>query len=119
MLKFSTAVQSARAAGLPLVALESTIIAHGLPWPQNLEVAKELEAIVREEGAEPATIALNQGKICIGLDAEELEALASPETEVAKVSRRDMALIDLGPAGDSRPEDMPVTVEAQFVLIPI
>ena len=93
MLRLSKSVQAARAAGRPLVALESTIIAHGLPWPQNLDVAQELEAIVRSEGAEPATIALHQGQICIGLEPEALATLAHPETEVAKVSRRDMALI--------------------------
>lgn len=93
MLKFSTAVATARAEGRPLIALESTIIAHGLPYPQNLEVAQQLEDIVRAEGAEPATIALNKGQICIGLEPDELAELASPETEVAKVSRRDMALI--------------------------
>lgn len=93
MLKYSKAVAAAKAEGRPLIALESTIIAHGLPYPQNLEVARELEDIARREGAEPATIALNKGQICIGLEPEELAELADPETEVAKVSRRDMALI--------------------------
>lgn len=93
MLKFSKSVQEARAQHIPLVALESTLIAHGLPWPQNLTLAHELEALIRAEGAMPATIALHKGKICIGLEPDELEILAHPHTDVAKVSRRDMAPI--------------------------
>ena len=93
MLKFSSAVQKAKANGQPLVALESTIISHGLPYPKNLEVAQQVEAIVREEGAEPATIALRDGYICIGLEQEELEQLAIPDSQVSKVSRRDMATV--------------------------
>ena len=69
-------VAEALAARAPVVALESTIIAHGLPWPENLEVARQIEAVVREEGAVPATIAVVEGMVRIGLDREGLEAIA-------------------------------------------
>jgi pseudouridine-5'-phosphate glycosidase len=73
----------------PIVALESTVISHGLPWPENLEVARGLEAAVREGGATPATIAILGGRIHVGLDETDLERLArSPG--IAKVSRRDL-----------------------------
>ena len=79
------AIQAAR----PLVALESTVIAHGLPWPANLELAGRLEAVVREEGAIPATIAVLRGRMRVGLGATELEHLArSPD--VRKLTRRDI-----------------------------
>jgi len=77
----------------PIVALESTIISHGLPYPQNQQVALELENIVRSEGAVPATIAIIGGKIRIGLSPEDLSILASPGNNVSKVSRRDIALV--------------------------
>jgi pseudouridine-5'-phosphate glycosidase len=84
-------VADALAAGRPVVALESTIIAHGMPYPRNLETARAVEAIIRDEGAVPATIAVLDGRIHIGLDAASLERLAtSPEVE--KLSRRDMAV---------------------------
>lgn len=73
------------------VALESTLIAHGLPWPQNLETARRLEQVVREAGAEPRTIGLIAGQIRIGLTDAELERLACAR-EVRKVSRRDLPL---------------------------
>lgn len=76
----------------PVVALESTIISHGMPYPQNVEMAKKVESIIREEGAVPATIAIMNGKIKIGLTDEDLETFAKSK-EVAKVSRRDMAHI--------------------------
>lgn len=75
----------------PVVALESTIIAHGLPWPVNLETARRAEAAVREEGAVPATVAVWQGRPTIGLSENELEALAN-NPEVLKVSRRALAV---------------------------
>ncbi|MFZ5961687.1 pseudouridine-5'-phosphate glycosidase [Thalassococcus sp. BH17M4-6] len=75
----------------PVVALESTIITHGMPWPQNLEVARRIEATVRAEGAEPATIAVVDGRLCIGLEDTQLEALAQARG-VAKLSRADMAV---------------------------
>ena len=88
-------VRAALDAGRAVVALESTIIAHGLPHPENLEVARDLEAIVRAEGAVPATIALIDGRICIGLDDPQLKALATGR-DIAKVSRRDMAAVLAG-----------------------
>jgi pseudouridine-5'-phosphate glycosidase len=77
--------------GQPVVALESTLIAHGLPWPLNLETAQESEAIVRAEGAVPATIAVWQGRATVGLNFDEIRILAQ-ETNVLKASRRDLAL---------------------------
>ncbi|GAP38075.1 indigoidine synthase A-like protein [Piscinibacter sakaiensis] len=82
---------AARAAGRPLVALESTLVAHGMPWPQNLETARAVEAIVRDEGAEPATIAVIDGRIRVGLDDAALERLARGGRAAAKVGRRDLA----------------------------
>jgi pseudouridine-5'-phosphate glycosidase len=76
----------------PVVALESTIISHGMPYPQNVEMAKKVEAIIRSEGAVPATIAIMNGKIKIGLTDEDLEVFAKSK-EVTKVSRRDLASI--------------------------
>jgi pseudouridine-5'-phosphate glycosidase len=83
-------VAAALAAGKPVVALESTIIAHGMPYPENVETAKALEAIIREEGAVPATLAIIHGRIKIGLTDEELYILAT-DGNIAKASRRDLA----------------------------
>jgi pseudouridine-5'-phosphate glycosidase len=91
-IKYSPEVAQAIKAGKPIVALESTIISHGLPRPSNLEVAKQCEEIVRKGGAVPATIALLDGKILIGLEPHELEAIANRE-DIAKASIRDLALI--------------------------
>src|SRR5438094_1809975 len=88
-LTLSAEVAAALAAGRPVVALESTLIAHGLPWPANLETACEAEAAVRAGGAVPATVAVWHGTPTVGLTAEQLETLArSPD--VAKASRRDV-----------------------------
>ena len=96
----SPAVAAAHAAGRPLVALESTIIAHGMPYPQNLHTAREVEAVVRAHGAEPATIAVIDGRIRIGLDDEALQRLAQAGAGAAKVSRRDLpALLAAGAQG--------------------
>ena len=92
MINFSAEVSAARKAGLPIVALESTIISHGLPRPRNLEVANEVEAIVREAGAVPATIALIDGVIHVGLEAHELERIANDDG-IVKASTRDLAII--------------------------
>jgi pseudouridine-5'-phosphate glycosidase len=73
----------------PVVALESTVIAHGLPFPHNLETAKNLEKIVRETGAIPATIAVFGGKFCVGLNENQIEQLATDKT-IRKISRRDL-----------------------------
>ncbi|ARQ06199.1 pseudouridine-5'-phosphate glycosidase [Macrococcoides canis] len=91
-LEFSNEVQEAKEKGLPIVALESTIISHGMPYPQNVEMAKTVESIIRENGAVPATIAIMDGKIKIGLNDDDLETLATAKG-VAKVSRRDLAEI--------------------------
>lgn len=84
-------VAAALAAGEPVIALESTVIAHGLPRPQNLEAARRLEAIAREEGVVPATIAVIDGRVRVGLEAADLERLATTR-DVMKVSRRDYAV---------------------------
>ena len=88
-LLFSPEVLAARAAGLPIVALESTIISHGMPYPQNVEMARGVEQIIRDAGAVPATIAIIGGKICIGLSEEQLELLGTAP-DAMKVSRRDL-----------------------------
>jgi pseudouridine-5'-phosphate glycosidase len=74
-----------------VVALESTIITHGMPYPQNLEMAKGVEDIIRSEGATPATIAIMDGRLCVGLAGEDLERLAQTGGTAAKASRRDVA----------------------------
>jgi pseudouridylate synthase len=84
-------VRGALASRKPVVALESTVIAHGLPRPQNLETAKRLEQIVREGGAVPATIAMLNGELRVGLDASDLEGLAFRE-DIKKLSVRDLAI---------------------------
>lgn len=89
LLRFSEEVSEALKNNVPVVALESTIIAHGMPWPQNLETAIELEEIVRRAGAVPATIAILRGECSIGLTKEDLIEVASGST-VMKVSRRDI-----------------------------
>ncbi len=85
-------VKNALKENLPIVALESTIISHGMPYPQNVEMANKVEDIIRQNGAVPATIAIMKGKIKVGLDAEDLETLATAK-DVAKVSRRDLAAV--------------------------
>lgn len=91
-IKLSAEVANALKAGKPIVALESTIISHGLPRPSNLEVALECERIVRDAGAVPATIALLDGKILVGLESAELEAIANRD-DISKASIRDLAII--------------------------
>ncbi|ATL26921.1 pseudouridine-5'-phosphate glycosidase [Streptomyces formicae] len=91
MLVVSDEVQTAVAERQPVVALESTIIAHGLPRPRNLQVAEELEAVVREEGAVPATIAVLDGRPHVGLDEEQVERVAN-EDGIRKLGHRDLPL---------------------------
>jgi pseudouridine-5'-phosphate glycosidase len=91
-IKLSAEVSAAIKAGKPIVALESTIISHGLPRPSNLEVALECERIVRDAGAVPATIALLDGKILVGLEPSELKAIANRD-DISKASIRDLAII--------------------------
>src|SRR4051812_35072056 len=98
-------VQEALDSNRPVVALESTIIAHGLPRPDNLRIAKEIEQTVRDNGATPATIAILAGEVRIGLDETALEALAS-SGEVAKCGVRDLAPVT------ARGEDGATTVAA-------
>lgn len=90
-MKFAPEVEKALKSGAPIVALESTIISHGLPRPTNLQVALEVEAIVRENGATPATIALLDGIAHIGLTEEQLIAIANRD-DVIKASTRDLAI---------------------------
>ncbi|KAE9605194.1 putative pseudouridylate synthase [Lupinus albus] len=90
-VKVAAEVSEALSLGRPVVALESTIISHGMPYPQNLETAKQVEAIVRENGAIPATIAILDGAPCVGLSIEELERLATLGTKAQKTARRDIA----------------------------
>lgn len=89
-LAFSPEVAATRKAGGPLVALESTIITHGMPWPQNVETARAVEAEVRAAGATPATIAVMDGQINVGLTEDQLDGLARADG-VAKLSRADFA----------------------------
>ena len=89
----SAEVAAALAAGRPVVALESTIISHGMPFPQNLDTARQVEAVVRAHGAVPATIAVLRGVLHVGLTAAQLERLARAGSAVRKVSRRDLPLV--------------------------
>ena len=91
-LQLTDEVAQALADGAPVVALESTIISHGMPYPQNVEMATEVERIIREGGAVPATIAVLDGRPKIGLDADALELLAT-SPDVAKVSVRDLPYV--------------------------
>ncbi|MGW2492832.1 pseudouridine-5'-phosphate glycosidase [Streptomyces sp. NPDC001606] len=91
VLVVSEEVREAIAARRPVVALESTIIAHGLPRPRNLQVALELEDAVRHEGAVPATVAVLDGRPCVGLDKEQVERIAN-EDGIRKLSHRDLPL---------------------------
>jgi pseudouridine-5'-phosphate glycosidase len=92
-LDVSAEVAQARESGLPVVALESTIISHGMPYPQNVATAMQVEAEVRASGAVPATIAIVDGRLKAGLDAVQIEALGQRGREVVKVSRRDIPFI--------------------------
>src|SRR5436190_22733431 len=84
-------VESALLSSSGVVALESTVIAHGLPHPQNLETARRLEQIVREAGSLPATIAILDGQLCVGLNDEQIRFVAESKA-IAKVSIRDLPL---------------------------
>ena len=88
-LEISPEVAEALAAHKPVVALESTIISHGMPYPQNVETALKVEQIIRDNGAVPATIAIINGRLRAGLSADEIDYLGNKGREVAKVSRRD------------------------------
>lgn len=90
-IMLSDEVQTALQEQRPVVALESTVIAHGLPYPANIEVAQAMEATIRHEGAVPATVGIHDGKIVIGLSSGEIERLGTAQ-HVLKVSRRDLAV---------------------------
>jgi pseudouridine-5'-phosphate glycosidase len=90
-IQFSSAVSAARARHQPVVALESAVITHGLPYPENLTLARNMEADILDEGAVPATIAIIDGRITVGLNDEQLERLATSKNAV-KVSRRDFGV---------------------------
>ena len=92
-LEISPAVKAAQSAGLPVVALESTIISYGMPYPRNVETAIKVEEAVREAGAVPATIAVLGGRLRAGLSADEIEYLGKKGPEVAKASRRDLPVL--------------------------
>ncbi len=92
-LEVAPEVADALANNRPVVALESTIISHGMPYPQNVETAMKVEEVIRSCGATPATIAVIKGKMKAGCSAEEIEYLGKKGTEVTKCSRRDMPVI--------------------------
>jgi pseudouridylate synthase len=92
-LSIAPEVKKALAAGAPVVALESTIITHGMPYPQNLEMARNVEAVIRKNGAVPATIAIMDGAFKVGVTGEDLERLAQVGGTAAKASRRDVAAL--------------------------
>ena len=93
LLDLHTDVAAALAAGRPVVALESTIISHGMPWPRNAETARAVEAEVRRHGAVPATCAIVDGHLKAGLTGDEIDRLGRDTHDVAKVSRRDIPIV--------------------------
>lgn len=93
LLAVDATVREALEAGRPVVALESTIITHGMPYPQNLQTARAVEDVVREGGAVPATIAVLDGVLRVGLTEADLDRLASRGQDVVKASRRDLAAV--------------------------
>jgi len=108
-LEVQDSVRRALVEGRPVVALESTIISHGMPYPQNVETARKVEQIIREHGAEPATIAIIGGKIKVGLSDSELEYLGR-SGGVVKTSRRDLPFVIAGKA------DGATTVAATMII---
>ena len=109
-LDISPEVREALAEGKPVVALESTIISHGMPYPQNVETALNVERIVRENGAVPATIAIIGGKLKAGLSPEEIEYLGKKGYAVTKASRRDLPVLV------ARGEDGATTVATTMII---
>lgn len=91
-LYYNEEVKEALAKNKPIVALESTIISHGMPYPDNIKCAKELENILRDNGVTPATIAIINGEIHVGITESELNLIGDPKTEVLKVSKRDLPI---------------------------
>ena len=109
-LEISPEVKEALAANKPVVALESTIISHGMPYPQNVETALKVEQIIRENGAVPATIAIIGGKLRAGLSKEEIDYLGKKGLNVTKASRRDLPVLA------ARGEDGATTVAATMII---
>ncbi len=109
-LDISPEVAAALAEGKPVVALESTIISHGMPYPQNVETALNVERIVRENGAVPATIAVIGGRLKAGLTPEEIEYFGKKGQAIAKASRRDLAVLC------ARGEDGATTVTTTMII---
>ncbi|MDR0890060.1 MAG: pseudouridine-5'-phosphate glycosidase [Oscillospiraceae bacterium] len=103
-------VAQALAEGKPVVALESTIISHGMPYPQNVQTALEVDRIIRENGAVPATIAIIGGRLKAGLSPEEIEYFGKKGTQIAKASRRDLAALC------ARGEDGATTVATTMII---
>ena len=103
-------VAQALAEGKPVVALESTIISHGMPYPQNVETALAVEKIIRDNGAVPATIAIIGGRLKAGLTPDEIEYFGKKGTEIAKASRRDLAVLC------ARGEDGATTVTTTMII---
>lgn len=92
-LDMSAEVKAALEEGKPVVALESTIISHGMPYPQNVETALQVEQIIRDNGAVPATIAIIKGRLKVGISPDEIDYLGKKGLEVAKASRRDVPVL--------------------------
>ena len=109
-LEISAEVKQALAEGKPVVALESTIISHGMPYPQNVETALRVEEIIRENGAVPATIAIIGGKLKAGLTRDEIEYFGKKGLSIAKASRRDLPVLV------SRGEDGATTVATTMII---
>ena len=109
-LDINPEVAAALAEGKPVVALESTIISHGMPYPQNVETALNVERIIRENGAVPATIAVIGGRLKAGLSAEEIEYFGKKGQAIAKASRRDLAVLC------ARGEDGATTVTTTMII---
>lgn len=109
-IKFSPKVEQAIKENRPVIALESTIISHGMPYPQNVETAIACENIAREHGVEPATIAIIQGKLCVGLTEKEIDYLGKTGLYVTKASRRDLPVLI------ARKQDGATTVAATMII---
>ncbi len=109
-LDINPEVAEALAAGKPVVALESTIISHGMPYPQNVETALKVQDIVRENGAVPATIGIIGGRLKAGMTVEEIEYFGKKGADIAKASRRDLAVLC------ARKEDGATTVASTMII---
>ena len=110
LIKLSPRVEAALREGRPVIALESTIISHGMPYPQNVETALRCEAAARECGAEPATVAVIGGRLCAGLTEEEIDYLGREGQKVTKASRRDLPILV------ARKADGATTVAATMIV---